>query len=346
MLKRGETLIPERSIEVLRAIVQDYIATNTPIGSKSLVERHSFGVSAATIRNDMAILEDDGLITQPHTSSGRVPTDKGYRLFVDRLEEVKHLSPAEKLAMETFMSGSADLDEILSKTVRVLAQVTRQVAIVQYPTLGKSKVSNLEIVPVTPSRVLLILVADSGRHEERVLELGSTVDADFIVDLKSKLSASIVGLQLSEVDAKLSNFLATIAPASKAQVQVVLDGLSEQIDANRTEKLLMAGTANLVRSEGDFQGSISPLLEAIEEQVVLLKLISEMQADEHGVSLRIGRENDIEGLNQTTVLVSGYENQGSEVAKVGVIGPTRMDYSGNIAAVRAISRYLTRALGA
>lgn len=339
-------MIPERSVEVLRAIVQDFIDTNQPIGSKSLVERHSFGVSAATIRNDMAILEDEQLITQPHTSSGRVPTDKGYRLFVDRLEEVKHLSQAERMAMETLLSGTADLDEILAKTVRTLAQVTKQVAIVQYPTLGKSKVSNLEIVPVAETRVLLILIADSGRHEERVLELGSPVDLDFITELKAKLSANIIGVALSDVDTKLTNFISTFAPQRSAQVKVILDGLYEQIDANRTEKLLMAGAANLVRSEGDFQGNISPLLEVIEEQVVLLRLLSEMEADRSQVSVRIGREHDIDGLNQTSVLVTGYENQGSQVAKVGVIGPTRMDYSANIAAVRAIASYLTKTLGA
>ncbi|MEY4310355.1 MAG: hypothetical protein RLZ71_281 [Actinomycetota bacterium] len=339
-------MISDRGVEVLRAIVQDYISTNQPVGSKSLVDRHAFGVSAATIRNDMAILEEEELITQTHTSSGRVPTDKGYRLFVDRLNEVKPLTVAERTAMETLLSGSADLDEILGRTVRLLAQITKQVAMVQYPTLGKSKVSNVEIVPVTASRVLLILVADSGRHEERVLELGRQIDQDFIAELRAKLSATIVGVALSDVDSKLTNFLKSFSSTRTAEVQIVLDGLFEQIDANRTEKLLLAGTANLVRSEGDFQGSISPLLEAMEEQVVLLKLISEMQADESGVSLRIGRENEFEGLNQATLLVSGYENQGSEVAKIGVLGPTRMDYSGNIAAVRAIARYLTQTLGA
>lgn len=339
-------MISDRGVDVLRAIVQEYISTNQPVGSKSLVDRHAFGVSAATIRNDMAILEEEELITQTHTSSGRVPTDKGYRLFVDRLNEVKPLTVAERTAMETLLSGTADLDEILGRTVRLLAQITKQVAMVQYPTLGKSKVSNVEIVPVTASRVLLILVADSGRHEERVLELGRQIDQTFVAELRAKLSASIVGVALSDVDTKLANFLKSFSSSRTAEVQIVLDGLFEQIDANRTEKLLLAGTANLVRSEGDFQGSISPLLEAMEEQVVLLKLISEMQADESGVSLRIGRENEFEGLNQATLLVSGYENQGSEVAKIGVLGPTRMDYSGNISAVRAIARYLTQTLGA
>ena len=339
-------MIPERSVEVLRAIVQDYIDTSQPVGSKALVDRHGFAVSAATIRNDMAILEEEELIVQTHTSSGRIPTDKGYRLFVDRLDQVKALSDAERVAMEGFLSGSADLDEVLASTVRALSQATKQVAMVQYPTLGKSRVRNIEIVPLAETRVLLILVADTGRHEEHVLELGVPVDSAFMAELRSKLNTTLAGAQLSEVEGKLADFLKGFAKSRVGEVQVVLDGLREQVDANRTEKMLLAGTAFLARSEGDFQRNISPLLEAIEEQVVLLKLFSELEADANGIALSIGRENSFEGLVETSVVVSGYENQGSEVAKVGVIGPTRMDYSANIAAVRAIARYLTKALGA
>src|ERR1044072_7240244 len=125
----------ERRLAVLRAIVEDFVATEEPVGSKSLVERHSLNVSPATVRNDMAALEEEGYITQPHTSAGRVPTDKGYHLFVDRLSQVKPLSGAERRAIETFLAGAVDLDDVVTRTVRLLAQLTRQVAVVQYPTL-------------------------------------------------------------------------------------------------------------------------------------------------------------------------------------------------------------------
>ena len=138
----------ERRLEVLRAIVQDYVSTNDPVGSKALAERHDLGVSPATIRNDMAVLEEQGYITQPHTSAGRVPTDKGYRLFVDRLSAVKPLSVAERRAIERFLDGAVDLHDVLSRTVRLLAQLTRQVAVVQYPTLSRSAVRHLEVVQV------------------------------------------------------------------------------------------------------------------------------------------------------------------------------------------------------
>ena len=128
----------DRRFEVLRAIVADFVATKEPIGSKSLVERHNLGVSSATVRNDMAVLEAEGYITQPHTSSGRVPTEKGYREFVDRLEDVKPLSPSERTAILKFLETGVDLDDVLRRAVRLLAQLTRQVAVVQYPTLSTS----------------------------------------------------------------------------------------------------------------------------------------------------------------------------------------------------------------
>jgi heat-inducible transcriptional repressor len=338
-------VIPERSLEVLRAIVQDYIQTKEPVGSKSLVERHQFGVSSATIRNEMAMLEEEELIHAPHTSAGRVPTDKGYRLFVDRLGEVKPLSPSEKAAIQNFMVGSADLDETLGRTVRLLSQLTNQVAMVQYPTLGKSRVRNIELIQAADTRVLLILITDSGRIQQHVIELNEVPDANLISEVRGKLNTLLSGSALAEVGTLLEGFEASFAPGARAQINLITSSLLDQVDANRQEKIILAGTANLARREEDFPGSISPVLEAIEEQVVLLKLITEMQAERHGVSLRIGRENDYEGLNNASVVVSGYENQGSEIAKLGVLGPTRMDYSSNISAVRAVARYLTKALG-
>ena len=138
----------DRRLAVLRAIVEDYVQTREPVGSKALVERHSLGVSPATIRNDMAALEEEGYIAQPHTSAGRVPTDKGYRLFVDRLSTVKPLSPAEKRAIQILLDGAVDLDDVVDRTVRLLAQLTRQVAVVQYPSLTRSTVRHVELVPL------------------------------------------------------------------------------------------------------------------------------------------------------------------------------------------------------
>jgi heat-inducible transcriptional repressor len=338
-------MIPDRPLEVLKAIVGDYIASKEPVGSKSLVERHAFGVSAATIRNDMAILEEEELIVAPHTSSGRVPTDKGYRMFVDQLSEVKPLSSAERAAIEGFLSKSSDLDETLGHTARLLSQLTNQVALVQYPSLGKASVRHIELISIDSQRVLLMLITDSGRIQQHVIDISGGYEAEDLEKLRNLLNESMEGKPLAEA----SNLIKNVGQKATAKIRHLADRVLPEllllVDANSQEKILLAGTSNLARRGDDFPGSISPVLEAIEEQVVLLKLISEMQADANEVSLRIGRENTVDALLSTSVVVSGYENQGSEVAKVGVIGPTRMDYSSNIGAVLAVARYLTKSLG-
>ena len=173
-------MLDERKLAVLRAIVEDYVSTTEPVGSKSLVDRHGLDVSPATIRNDMAVLEEQGFIAQPHTSAGRIPTEKGYRLFVDRLSSIKPMSAAERRAIEAFLAGAYSLDEIVARTVRLLAQLTRQVAVVQYPSLSRSAVRHIELVSLTPQRVLLVLITDTGRVEQATVDLpdpaGARVD--------------------------------------------------------------------------------------------------------------------------------------------------------------------------
>ena len=162
--------------------------TTSPPRSRWAARRWSSGTSSAcppaTVRNDMAVLEEEGYIRQPHTSAGRVPTDRGYRLFVDRLSRVKPLTPAERRAIERFLVGAVDLDDVVHRTVRLLAQLTRQVAVVQYPSLARSSVRHLELVPISTTRLMLVMIADTGRVEQRLVELPGPIPADDVLDLR------------------------------------------------------------------------------------------------------------------------------------------------------------------
>ena len=260
----------DRRTRVLKAIVRDYVSAREPVGSRSLVERYDLGVSPATIRNDMAALEEAGLIHQPHTSAGRIPTDQGYRHFVDSLDAVKPLSAPERRAIERVLSGAVDLDDVIARAVRALAQITQQAAVVQYPSLQRVSLRHIELIPSGAGRVILVIITEAGRVEQRTL--------------------------------------------------------------------VMAGAAHLSRHSVDFARSISPVLDALEEQVVLLRLLAAMQ---DGVSVSIGEENPYEELSEASVVSSTYDVAEQSVARVGVIGPTRMDYPGTMAAVYAISRYLS-----
>jgi transcriptional regulator of heat shock response len=210
--------------------------------------RHGLGISPATIRNEMAVLEDEGLITQPHTSAGRIPTDLGYRVFVDKLATVKPLSPAERRAIETFLDEANNLEQLMRRSAKLLADITKQVAVITYPIIGENTGS---------------------------------------------------------------------------------------------EKMAISGTANLARSGEDLGLTLSPILEALEEQVVLMRLLDEANSTVH---VRIGREQIETNLQSTSLVSVGYGANSAQLGAVGVLGPTRMDYAGSIAAVDAVARYVGRFL--
>ena len=332
-----------RKLEVLRAIVEDYVHSREPVGSKALVERHHLGVSSATIRNDMAALEDEGLITAPHTSAGRIPTDKGYRLFVDQISAVKPLSQAERRAIQALLEGSEDLDDILDRTVRLLSHLTNQVAVVQYPLLSRARVRHIEFVLLAPRKVLIVLIADTGKVEQRVIDVGQDIPDDALAELRTRFLASLSGTPLSLLPQLLPAVVASGPPARRGPAQALARGLEALATSSREERMVMAGTANLARSNVDFPLSIGPVLEALEEQVVMLRLLSEMAEDPRGVTVSIGRENPYDGLAEASVVATAYGPDAT--AKVGVLGPTRMDYPTTMAAVRAVARYLSRILG-
>jgi heat-inducible transcriptional repressor len=332
-------VLDDRKLEVLRAIVTDYVSTNEPVGSKSLAERHGLGVSPATVRNDMATLEDEGYITHPHTSAGRIPTDRGYRLFVDRLSAVKPLSSAERRAIQSFLEGAADLDEIVRRTVRLLTQLTHQVAVVQYPSLTRSSVRHLEIVHLGPTRLLLVLITDTGRVEQRVLELPHTITDDDVAFLRQAFGSRLPGARLVDVPHALSDLPDSAPEALRPVLTSVLSVVLETLVEQPEERIAIAGTANLTRSALDFPRTLRPVLESLEEQVVLLKLIGEIH-DPTTVRVKIGEENSVEGLRSTSVVTVGYGPEEGAYAGLGVLGPTRMDYAGNITAVHAVARYV------
>jgi len=338
-------MVSERGLAVLRVIVQDYVASREPVGSKSIVERHAFGVSAATIRNDMALLEEEELIAAPHTSSGRVPTDKGYRVFVDQLTELRPLSPAQRAAVDAFLDGVADLDDVLARSVRLLSQLTNQVALAQYPSFGSSRVRHVELVALGPTRLLAVLITDTGRVDQRLVEPPVPVDEAALATLRDRFNETVSGLPLAEAAVRLATVPGLVAPELAGAAGLLAAGLAELVAENRQDRLVMAGTAHLARTEQDFSGDIAGVLEAIEEQVTLLRLFGEMELERDGVRVSIGRENEGFGLGEASVVTSDYSAPGGGLAQLGVLGPTRMDYSGNMAAVRAVARYLSRLLG-
>jgi len=328
----------DRRFEVLRAIVADYVATHEPVGSKALVDRHHLGVSSATIRSDMAILEDEGYITQPHTSAGRIPTDKGYRLFVDRLSQVKPLSAGERRAIHSFLSEAVDLDDVLHRSVRLLAQLTHQVAVVQYPTLSHAVVRHVELIGLAPSRLLAVVITDTGRVEQRIIEVSEPVADQAIAELRAVLAENITGRRLSEAAAAIGQLPRRADPAAERVLVEVVTALLDMLVDRPEERLVLSGTPNITGAFAD-RPSLRGVLEALDEQVTLLKLLAVLKHPE-AMWVSIGEENHDANLAASALVAGGYGRGEVLMGGLAVVGPTRMDYPGTIAAVRAVAQYV------
>ena len=345
-------MLDDRKLSVLRAIVTDYVSSREPVGSKALVERHNLGVSPATVRNDMAALEEDGYIAQPHTSAGRIPTDKGYRLFVDRLAQVKPLSAPERRAIETFLAGAADIDEIVVRTVRLLAQITQQVAIVQYPVLDQDTIRHVELVSMDAGRVLVIVIRSTGRIEQRTVELPDPTEED-LASWKTQLNTLLAGLTAAAAAGPVADLIGASTegqPAGSVPNGVTDPGLAvcaaavlDIIGTGPPTRVAVGGVPNLTRFGPEFLATMGPVLSALEEQVVLMRLLGEATSPEE-VTVRIGQENPYAELQNTSVISAAYGTDDDVWAALGTVGPTRIDYPSAMASVRAVARYVGRFL--
>ena len=342
---KGARMTQSRRMLVLRAVVEDYIRSQEPVGSTTLTRDHDLGVSSATVRNDMAALEDEGYLIQPHTSAGRIPTEKGYRYFVDRLATVMPLSEAQRRGINSFLSGSVNLQDTLQRAARLLAQITGQVAVVAAPSLSKSMLQHILNVAELPDMTVLAHLVNEINTQCAGVSLAQT--ADYVRRMGPR-----------DAYRSISALTETLAQA--------FDGMA---DDERAGELYMAGTSRLAHQHT--VADLAPLFDALEEQVVLMKLMSSLSetAQSAGVGVAIGSETHTPGLLHASVVTSGYgrtsagnaggmgtDNRseindfGDEiqtepvtepVAFVGSIGPTHMDYVTTMAAVRAVARYLT-----
>ncbi|MBT1173431.1 heat-inducible transcriptional repressor HrcA [Bifidobacterium sp. MA2] len=352
-----------RRMLVLRAVVEDYIRSQEPVGSGALTKQHDLGVSSATVRNDMAALEDEGYLIQPHTSAGRVPTEKGYRYFVDRLATVVPLSRAQRRGIDSFLSGSASLQDTLQRAARLLAQITGQVAVVAAPSLSRATLRHVELVPVAMSTLLAVVITDTGRvaqHTLSVAEMPATRDLN---DFTDAINAGCAGSSLSAAAHRVRALAADmrfreLAPLAESLARA----FTSMSDDERANELYMSGASRLAHQRT--VADLAPLFDALEEQVVLMKLMSALSEESprgDGVGVAIGSETHTPGLMHAAVVSSGYGHAepgapdvasapvrnaaGDPVAFVGSIGPTHMDYAATISAVRAVARYLTAFLG-
>lgn len=341
----------DRRMMVLRAVVEDYIRSHEPVGSSALLRHHQLGVSSATLRNDMSFLEQEGYLTQPHTSAGRIPTEKGYRYFVDRLSAVMPLSYAQRNAIATFLAGSTSLEEALHRSARILAHITGQVAVVATPSMARAHVQRVELVPVSLTSLLCIVIADSGRIDQRVITYTTLPERTTLSELNASINEQAEGKTLLDVSEAIMQLSQSSQYRDFAYIlEPIAHTLEDMADYEHAGNLVMAGASSLAQQQAQYD--IAPLLDALEEQVVVLRLMNNVSAQSRhdGISVAIGSETHTPQFLHTAVVTSGYgreHGQGQDgsqtdpLAFVGSIGPTHMDYMATMAAVQAVAQYLT-----
>ena len=329
----------DRKAAILRAIVEEYVATAQPVGSQT-VARTGLGVSSATVRNDMTVLEREGYLVQPHTSAGRIPTDMGYRYFVDHFIKQRALPAAERRAVsEFFASAHRALEDLLHETSQMLARVTDHAAVVVGPPHDVAQVRTVQLVPLHPGVVLAIAVLSNGAVLKHTLHVPSEPDESTVAAASAALNGHLGGRPLHEVGDAVSSgdqLVDAIVEAARA-------GFAEASAASSSEALYVGGTSRLAAEQAFATADrTARLLELLEHQVVVVSLVRNLL--DQGVNVSIGAENEMDELRDCAIVLAPYEVEGEIAGTVGILGPTRMDYRQAMGAVAAVSDQLGRLL--
>jgi heat-inducible transcriptional repressor len=334
--------VGERKRRVLRAVVKEYIRTAEPVASETLVRRFALGVSSATVRNDLADLEELGLLGHPHTSAGRVPTDRGYRYFIESLMGEPELRREEQMMVRhQFHQVHRETEEWLRLAASVLARLSRSASIVTVPHAERSRLKHLEVVPIQDRRALLVVVLDGGIVRQQLLEFPAGVELSDAHDLSARLSDQLAGQGADRLRAGMT----AETSAGRLVVEAAARILAEQ-DVSRARQVYYDGFMNLLR-QPEFESSepLRDVLGLLEDRTRLDRILP-ASIESGVVHVSIGAENALEPLQQFSVVVGGYGTVHGLAGYMGILGPTRIDYSRCIGAVRYVGTLMSELMRA
>jgi heat-inducible transcriptional repressor len=333
--------LDERKAAILRAIVEEHISTAQPVGSQTIARSRGLGVSSATVRNDMTVLEREGYLVQPHTSAGRIPTDRGYRFFVDNFEGQPGLAPAQRRVVADFFtlfqSAHQVLEDLLLETSHLLARVSTHTAMVVGPHSETSaSVRSVQLISLQPSLVMALAILSNGSVEKCVLHVPEDLDDASIATAGALLDTQLAGSRWTA----LPELRSQAGPDADSLAAEARDALAARSQQELVEPLYVGGASRLAADQEAFPTSTSAarLLELLERQVEVVSLVHDLL--DQGPTVRIGSENPIDELRDCSIVVAPYRVDGEVAGTVGVLGPTRMDYRQALAAVEAISQQL------
>jgi heat-inducible transcriptional repressor len=337
------THLDDRKRQILKAVVSDYTLTGVPVGSQVLAAKYFIALSSATIRNELADLVGTGYLQQPHTSAGRIPTDRGYRYFVDFLMEAESVpTNVRRVARIEFESAARSVEGILEKAAMVLAQVTQNVSLVTAPEMSESRIKHVDLVSLEPRSVLLILVLEGNLIQQQVVRLDRPTSQEDLSRMAAMLNRKVKGETADQLSARLSQ----LGPDRDAQRQI-LSQLVESIKVHQAERqtvVLHDGVRNLLRQPEFVEVSrLEELLELIEQGAQMAGILQQVAFDKD-VEIIIGRENTSSGLRECSLVLTTYKMADRIRGTIGVVGPTRMHYGQVVARLRLVSQSMSEAL--
>jgi heat-inducible transcriptional repressor len=329
-LPEGGSLDARKSA-ILNAVVTEYIASAQPVGSQHVVESAGVSVSSATVRSDMAALERDGFLAQPHTSAGRIPTDKGYRFFVDHLAGPGSLDPVGRQQVRQFFDHAhGEIELMLERTSGLLADLTDCTAMVVGPSHESAAIRAVQLVGLGPRVALLVVVLADGAVQKQSVEFSEDVDEARLADAAARLAAHSLGLPVTQVAADAAS---TGDAATDAVVSAGLAGLRALGRADGAEQLFVGGSSRMAAAF-DAVDTVRSVLTILEQQLVVVTLLRDIL--DTGLSVAIGTEHGVEPLASCAIVVMPVSVDGSEAGTIGLLGPTRMNYPLALAAARVV----------
>lgn len=346
--------LTQREKNILRYIVQQFILTAAPVGSRNITKKYEIGLSPASVRNIMSDLEDSGFIDHPHTSAGRIPTDKGYRVYVDYLMDLQKIKGAEKnLLNKELTADNLSQNDIIETTTKLLSRITNQLACVVYPDFESGILTRLQLVMVSPKRLLVILSIASGLFKTITLELNYEIEERYTDPVQSLLNEKLSGLKLSEVR---ETFAERIKSSGDLHENPLLKAIYSSLDkifkdTNIKEKVVVSGGRNLIKQpEFENPGKFESIVELIEDKDIIVHILDKPSLTAENsipktleVNVAIGSELNSKNLEDYSVVIKEYKI-GKINGKLGIVGPKRMDYSKIIAIIDYTSKLLTEVL--
>ncbi|WP_418790701.1 heat-inducible transcriptional repressor HrcA [Phosphitispora sp. TUW77] len=336
--------LDERKKKVLQAIIRDYINTAEPVGSRTIAKKYELGVSPATIRNEMADLEELGYIEQPHTSAGRVPSDKGYRYYVDCLMDKKTLSEHEEgIILSGYKAKVKDIGTVLRQTNSILSGITNYTSMVMGPQFTKSNLRHVQLVPFDSNKALVLVVTDCGLVQNKILDLPQSVNEVDLQKITQVMNAKLQGISLDQIKLTLIKEIYYELSNHKHIFEAAMEMVQETLYLNQEEKVYLAGTLNIF-NQPEFRdlSRVRTLLSLLEQDKVLKEILNENNNAETGISVTIGSENRVDGLRDCSTITATYQIDGRTVGSVGIIGPTRMDYEKAVCIIEFMTTHLSK----